>query len=267
MVRIPVRRSAASRWSRRLAVFAVPVMLLTVALHRFGQIDTPPALVLLGLVLSMALIALGLGVGGLVDYWRNDARGARHAILGIVLSMALLAWPVWQLTGLATLPAINDVTTDWQSPPPFRAAVADRPGWARDVAYPREYLMQQAAAYPEIVAVFLNYDAGLVHETALALIRQRGWRLLASQPPTDPAPGRIEAVAHTLVFGFSDDVALRITRRGFEQTRVDMRSASRFGQHDLGANAERIYAFLTDLQAVLDLDIEAVPLPDAEEDD
>jgi hypothetical protein len=62
--------------------------------------------------------------------------------------------------------------------------------------------------------------------------------------------GTIQAVARTPVFGFPDDVALRL-RLTPDGTLVDMRSASRGGRHDLGENARRIKRFLADLQLAL----------------
>jgi hypothetical protein len=254
MVRFALTDSAPARWSRRLAVFAIPVLVLTALLHRFGQIETPVALFLLGAGLSLAIVALGLGVWGSAMIWKRGDRGARNALTGMFLALALLSWPVWLLSGLATLPRLNDITTDWQQPPSLSAAARDRPESANAVAYQRGFVLRQAAAYPEIVPFFLSYAPDLVYRGASLLAEQRGWRVLSSLPPTANAPGRIEAVARTLLFGFEDDVAIRITPRGPEQTRVDMRSASRYGRHDLGANAQRVYAFLTELQDILDTD-------------
>jgi uncharacterized protein (DUF1499 family) len=58
----------------------------------------------------------------------------------------------------------------------------------------------------------------------------------------------IEALAHTPLLGFPVDVAVRLTDEG-TSTYVDMRSASRYGRHDLGDNAARIAAFLGELDA------------------
>ncbi|EFL88911.1 hypothetical protein R2A130_1396 [Ahrensia sp. R2A130] len=60
----------------------------------------------------------------------------------------------------------------------------------------------------------------------------------------------IEAVATSLIFGFQSDVVIRMIEEE-TGTLVDMRSNSRFGPHDLGANAAQIEAFLADLDASL----------------
>jgi uncharacterized protein (DUF1499 family) len=66
-----------------------------------------------------------------------------------------------------------------------------------------------------------------------------GWELVAA----DSAAGRIEATATTRWFGFKDDVVVRI-RPDAAGSRVDVRSVSRVGRSDVGANAERIRAYL-----------------------
>ena len=70
----------------------------------------------------------------------------------------------------------------------------------------------------------------------------------------------IEAVALTPILHFASDVSIRITDEG-ATTYVDMRSASRFGRHDLGDNARRIAGFLTALDAA----VKGQPLDQAEE--
>jgi hypothetical protein len=60
----------------------------------------------------------------------------------------------------------------------------------------------------------------------------------------------LEATAPTLIFGFRDEVVVRL--RGTPQgTEVDVRSASEIGAHDLGQNARRVRAFFAKLDSVL----------------
>ena len=84
-----------------------------------------------------------------------------------------------------------------------------------------------------------------------AIVERRKWQVLAAiRPPDEDQTGRIEAVATTLVFGFRQDVVIRVEPDG-DGALVDMRSAARNGAHDLGADAERIRAFLADLDEAL----------------
>jgi uncharacterized protein (DUF1499 family) len=75
----------------------------------------------------------------------------------------------------------------------------------------------------------------LAHDVA----RELGWEIVA----VDPEAGRVEATATTLWFGFKDDVVVRV-RPGQTGATVDVRSISRVGGGDLGANAARVRAFL-----------------------
>ncbi len=80
-------------------------------------------------------------------------------------------------------------------------------------------------------------------DLALATAHTMGWEIVAS----DPVHDRIEATATTFWFGFKDDVSVRITSSG-SGSRVDVRSLSRIGQSDVGANAKRIRAYLAKIK-------------------
>src|SRR6202030_4829278 len=73
---------------------------------------------------------------------------------------------------------------------------------------------------------------------------------------TGQREGLMEAIARTPILGFRDDVAVRV-RATHEGARIDVRSASRYGRHDLGANAARVRALIEDVDDVL-----ATPAPD-----
>jgi uncharacterized protein (DUF1499 family) len=66
-----------------------------------------------------------------------------------------------------------------------------------------------------------------------------GWEVASAAPEAL----RIEATDSTLLFGFKDDVVVRITPQGSGSV-VDVRSLSRIGGSDLGTNAKRVRAYL-----------------------
>jgi uncharacterized protein (DUF1499 family) len=72
--------------------------------------------------------------------------------------------------------------------------------------------------------------------------RTPGWNVTNA----DSESGRIEATATSKLFHFVDDVVIRVRPDG-AGSRVDLRSRSRVGQSDLGANAARIRAFEAEL--------------------
>jgi len=69
--------------------------------------------------------------------------------------------------------------------------------------------------------------------------------VLAEGPVSDvPGSGwRIEAVFVSQWFGFKDDFIVRLKSNSQSDVIVDVRSKSRVGLSDLGANAARIKAF------------------------
>ena len=76
------------------------------------------------------------------------------------------------------------------------------------------------------------------------MTRALGWEIVASVP----AEGRIEAIDTTLLFGFKDDVVIRVAADA-AGSRVDIRSASRVGRSDFGTNARRVRAFIEKLRS------------------
>ena len=55
--------------------------------------------------------------------------------------------------------------------------------------------------------------------------------------------GLIEAVDTTAIMAFKDDIVIRLRSDG-EGTVIDLRSVSRVGVGDIGANAKRIKGFM-----------------------
>ena len=72
-----------------------------------------------------------------------------------------------------------------------------------------------------------------------------------------PQPGRrdgyIEAVARTPIMGFREDVSIRVMPDG-DESRVDIRSSSRYFEGDLGSNAARVTKFIDDLSTAAEAD-------------
>ena len=98
----------------------------------------------------------------------------------------------------------------------------------------------------------LDLDVDEAWALVLKAIEARKWRIIEqTRPGGRIGIGHIDAVDRTLIMGFPDDVTVRV-RPLAGQTRIDVRSASRYGRHDFGANARRIQAFSDELQAQLD---------------
>lgn len=156
---------------------------------------------------------------------------------GVLLLPVLGLAAFWLHAGL-THPVINDIVTDPSRPLAFR----NMPVAA---AYPGEaFASRQHESYPDIRPLLLESAPARAYEQALSLVRERGWTVLVE----DDADLRIEATTRSLIFRFTDEIAVQVTATA-QGARVDMRSRSRVGQSDLGVNARRIQAYLLDLAA------------------
>jgi len=135
---------------------------------------------------------------------------------------------------------LHDISTDLDDPPAFEAVLPLRKGARNPPHHGGEKVAaEQRQAYPWLKPLFLEAAPAEVTAAAERMMRQMGWQVVA----VDAGRGRLEAVATTRWLRFRDDVVVRIRAEG-GKTRVDMRSKSRLGKSDLGANARRIRAFL-----------------------
>ena len=240
----PMSKLAA--WSGRFALFSLAVVVMSIIIVRSGFLEIVPALATFGAALIFAALAILLAFASFVTIWRQGLGGLRYSILGLLLGLLLLAYPGYLGYRASKLPMIADITTDTANPPRFDVLARLRPRGSS--AYPGAAVArQQQAAYPDIGPLEVDAPIKLVYDMTLALVSKRKWHVVDARAPT---PGRregdIEAVARTLIMGFRDDVAIRFTAAG-GGTRVDVRSASRYGLHDFGANAKRVRALLADI--------------------
>ncbi|MFQ6017822.1 MAG: DUF1499 domain-containing protein [Kiloniellaceae bacterium] len=192
--------------------------------------------------LGAAVVSLtGLALGLLVGAWRSLV----WTVLGLVVASATVGVPWWYLRDAREFPAIHDITTDFDDPPRFVAVLplrADAPNSA-DYGGPVVAVLQQHA-YPDIAPAVLRLPPDRAFDLAAAAAREMGWEIVAEVP----SERRLEATARTFWFGFKDDVVVRITP-DLDGSRVDVRSVSRVGVSDLGANARRIRAYLARIAA------------------
>jgi uncharacterized protein (DUF1499 family) len=233
-------------WTRRLALFALVTAALSILVLRSNLLEIGPALVAFGAALVFAGLAILMSFPAFVVIWRQGRSGLGAAITGLILALLLLAYPGYLGYRAIKLPPISDITTDPDNPPRFDALARARP--ADRVAYAGAAVAaQQRAAYSDIAPLQLSAPVKTAYDVTLALVAKRKWHIADARAP---APARrdavIEATARTPIMGFREDVVIRITPTG-EGSRVDMRSASRYGVSDIGANAARVRSLLEDI--------------------
>ncbi|MEQ1574271.1 MAG: DUF1499 domain-containing protein [Vicinamibacterales bacterium] len=188
----------------------------------------------LGALVTMAGVLVAFG-GGI------RSRDWNQAGFALVVGLIAVAIPIAQVLKGRGAPSIHDISTDTQDPPLFQALLPLRTGRVSPAAYDGDATAaQQRASYGDIESVLLPAAPGQAFALSLRAARDLGWTIVDS----DEAAGRIEATDTTYWFGFVDDVVIRVRAEG-GVSRVDIRSKSRVGRGDLGANARRIRAFIS----------------------
>jgi len=238
------KASGVSRLAAWLGAVSLIVLASTGPLHRIGLFGLAGTFNLLKWAVYAGLAAMVLAIIGIIIDVRREARTST-ALMAMLMSfiatgsIAALAWKA------SRVPPIHDVTTDTMQPPPFLAVLPLREGALNPVEYGGpDVAAQQKKAFPDIVPLTLKLSPARAFDRALAAARAMGWDLVAS----DPAGGRIEATATTFWFGFKDDVVIRVTPES-DGSRIDVRSLSRVGGGDIGANAARVRKYLAALKA------------------
>lgn len=190
-----------------------------------------------GAYASLAIAAIAL-VACLIPRLRAGAAANLGAAL--VVGLGTGALPLTWMQQARALPAINDITTDTANPPEYVAIVPLRADARVPVAYSGDSTAQaQRLAYPDIKTVVVSAMPEAAFATALSAAQRMDWDIVA----VNPAAGRIEATATTPWFGFKDDIVIRVAPAA-NGSRIDIRSHSRLGKGDLGANAARVRAYV-----------------------
>ncbi len=210
----------------------LPLSILTVRSGAWQQGLLMYALACLGSALLLLVLALLF----LLPRFAEARSAIGQKVLWVVPGTVLLLMLVG---GRGDIPPIHDISTDTDNPPAFSAAVAARGENSNSLETNPEVVAQQLDAYPDIKPLASPLPAEQAFDTALAVAKAMDWDILAE----NKANGIIEAVDTTAIMAFKDDVIIRITGAG-QGSVIDLRSVSRVGVSDLGANAKRIRAFL-----------------------
>ena len=159
----------------------------------------------------------------------------------IVCGLAAAIPPFYLLHVAKSVPPIHDITTDFIEPPGFVFLLDVRRKSDNGFEYGGEAIAaQQKKGYPDIKPLIVKAPPKDAVQAAIDAARSCGWEVMSSDAPA----GRIEATDTTSWFGFKDDIVIRVRPEG-EGSRVDVRSVSRVGHSDLGANANRVRKFLS----------------------
>lgn len=195
-----------------------------------------------------AIVAALLAAFALFRRGAPDLRGGTVAALMICL--VLLVALALLVARNAGVPAIHDVSTDLDDAPRFHSLAEHPANRGRDLTYPHGDAQTARLVeehYPDLEPVALAVPAARAFELAARAAEEAGWEVVERAPHE----GRIEATHTSGIFRFVDDVVIRV-RETDGGCRVDLRSTSRVGRSDLGANAARIRDFTRRLRELVE---------------
>ncbi len=120
-----------------------------------------------------------------------------------------------------------------------RLPLNDPPGlWPRLRVYLGSNLAETRPEhpFPELRPRSYPLPAPELHRRLAEAMRGLGWQEIRSDPQTLS----VEAVVATPLFGFRDDLLARVQAEAPGRSRLYLRSASRVGRGDLGANSRHL---------------------------
>lgn len=167
----------------------------------------------------------------------------RHFV--VLLVSALIFWLPYQArTEFRKWPTIADASTDMVDAPQFVALVDQR---AKSAKNPLEYRGAEASDlqrqyFPQLSTIESSLSPDQVIKKLTNLAKSQGWEIASAEN------GRLEATETTFWFRFKDDVVVRTRVLANRNTEVDIRSASRVGYLDGGANAKRVLKLMNELE-------------------
>ena len=192
---------------------------------------------LLGGLLSVVLALIGL----FLAMRRADPTARTRSLGALAIGLGLVIAVLGAASTAGDAPPINDITTDLENPPAFASSLVVPDYKDRDMSYPEEFVEIVRTSYPDLAPLRLDIPTDQAYERAIEVAEGFGWEIVARSEEN----GIFDARDESSLFRFVDDITVRILPDGpdYEGSRVDMRSKSRDGQSDLGANAARIRAF------------------------
>lgn len=229
--------------------------LIAIALVAAGIIGAHFALLLpyLGFQLFLfgTLISVFALLLGLIGLWLTSKPANRmarpRAQIAVIVGLVVLTPVAIIFARTHQYPAINDITTDFQNPPPFVYAAQLPANRGRSMEYNPRFAAAQEAAYGKLPPLALNSPPDEVFKRVEIIAGEiPEWRITN----TDPKTHTVEGIATSYLFRFNDDFVIEVRAvDGGKSSLVEMRSKSRAGIGDLGTNFHRIASFFAILQA------------------
>lgn len=225
-----------------LAKFAPSCALAGIIGIQIGVVPPLGGFMFLQLGLLAALFSLGFGLFAVIAT-RGETKGPGRTAgwMGMASGIVMLSLTIVGAGAGLGSPPINDITTDVTDPPSF-AMASDVPDFeGRDMSFPPEFVETVKSHYEYLDSLHVDQHPTAAYEKAIATSQSLGWEIVHQ----DPEELMINARETSFLFKFVDDIVIRVRPDG-SGALVDLRSKSRDGRGDLGANAARIVRFTQD---------------------
>jgi hypothetical protein len=240
------------RWITRIAGAAGLLVFLGIAFSatatRYDFVDKLTGFHALMVLAQVARVVTALGlIGFSIALWtrRTLPAGARPFIatlLALFVGGGYFLFVEQWMAAVDEFPILHDISTNLTDPPQF-SALALRTDNLRGVSSVEIWAKRHHEGYPDLKTVRSPIPAAQLWTNANAIVQSRGWKIARS----DASAGLIEAIDTTSVLRFRDMVSIRVLSDGAGSV-LDIRSVSEVGTSDLGVNANRIRAFISELK-------------------
>ena len=200
-------------------------------------------IMLLGFFISILGVTASI-VAILVTFLTAGREAGRvRSVVGLILCLAIII-PIAEIVATTRkYPLINDITTDTSNPPEF-VPTAQLP--ASQVSRMKYNAVKYATAqrsspvYAGLGPLHMPGNPNDVFKKAEIIAGEfPGWRITNNNEQTRTLQG----VATSAIFQFKDDFVIEVRPAPGGGSLVEMRSKSRDGTGDLGANHNRIKSF------------------------
>ena len=250
-----------------LAIIGVPLWFIIAALgSKFGIWSWQFGLGKMTMAWGKYVMFAGLGIG-VVAFITAIAKAPRTidiimaGLIAIIIPVMAMANGAGIKKKAGSLPFIHDISTDRVDPPMFTDHILDQRGSdSNPVTYvgkkdPKGKALVselQAKGYPDLQSQTFEALLTNVASAASIMAEENGLGETMTRVSDNDIDILVQGTATSFWYGFKDDVIIRLRPNGSGGTIVDMRSLSRVGGSDLGANAERIRKLQAALAAKLE---------------
>ena len=196
----------------------------------------------------LALIVLTI-ITTLIGKFELNVKSKKLQIIALIFPIIVLIFVLYWKNTLSKYPYIHDITTDFDNPPQFTFAeeLRDNEAGSSPITYDGSMKVErgpftgtlselQKEHYPNISNFIVNKSISELKNIIEAAMLGNGMKISGYNEDNFT----IEGTETSTFYGFTDDVAIRMSEVDGREVLVDIRSKSRQGASDLGQNAKRI---------------------------